>query len=352
MVTIRHGSSLAFLRGDGAAAVLPALLASTAAAAVLVGARLLFSAGRGPEAPTGARTDDGVDLHIEQLGPEDAAVTVVLVHGFGSDAREYGHQCEALRTRARLLLFDHRGHGRSGWGTYRSATMERLGRDLGEVVDQQAGQGPIVLVGHSMGGMAVLSLAGQRPELFGSRVVGVGLLSTAAGHLTQAELPDGTARVAVRMGAARVLAWAVWFLAPAIDLVEPFHRPWGRRALLTVMLGQDGAPREAAALVQDTWVRTRHSVVAAFFPAMVGYNRTDSLGVLSRVPTLVLAGDDDRIIPWQRGRQLADEIGDGARFVVVPGAGHMVNLTHPEPVNSALAELLDRSGAGEDRHDH
>ena len=338
--------------GAGAATAFPALLVGAATAAVLVGVRLLFSAGRESEAPTGTRTDDGVDLHTEHLGPEDAAVTVVLVHGFGSDAREYRHQCEALRTRARLLLFDHRGHGRSGWGTYRSATMEQLGQDLGEVLDQQAGEGPILLVGHSMGGMAVLSLAGQRPELFGSRVLGVGLLSTAAGHLTQAELPDGMAHAAVRTGLARILAWAVWFLAPAIDLAEPFHRPWGRRALLKAMLGEDEAPREATALVQDTWVRTRQSVVAAFVPAMVGYNRTDALDVLRRIPTLVLAGDDDRIIPWQRGRRLAEDIGNGARFVLVPGAGHMVNLTHPEPVNSALAELLDRSGTLERKHDH
>lgn len=336
----------------GAATVSPVLLGGAATAAVLLGVRLLLSGGRSPEVSTGVRTDDGVDLHVEHLGREDAAVTVVLIHGFGSDARMYGHQCEALRTRVRLLLFDHRGHGRSTGGTYQSATMERLGQDLGEVIDQQAGEGPILLVGHSMGGMAVLSLAGQRPELFGSRVVGVGLLSTAAGQLPQAELPDGAAHVAVRTGLARATAWAVWFLAPAINLVEPFRKPWGRRGLLKVMLGEDGAPHEAAALVQDTWVRTRHSAVAAFFPAMGGYNRTDSLGVLGRIPTLVMAGNDDRIIPWQRGRQLAEELGDGARFVVVPGAGHMVNLTHPEPVNSALAELLDRSAPLERQHGH
>lgn len=336
----------------GAATAFAVLLGGAATAVALLGVRLLLSADRSPEVSAGVRTDDGVDLYVEHLGREDAAVTVVLVHGFGSDARMYVRQCEALRTRVRLLLFDHRGHGRSTGGSYRSATMDRLGRDLGEVIDQQTGEGPILLVGHSMGGMAVLSLAGQRPELFGSRVVGVGLLSTAAGHLPQAELPDGAAHVAVRTGLARVAAWAVWFLAPVIDLVEPFRKPWGRRGLLKVMLGGDGAPHEAAALVEDTWVRTRHSAIAAFFPAMVGYNRTDSLDVLGRVPTLVLAGGDDRIIPWHRGRQLAEELGEGARFILVPGAGHMVNLTHPEPVNSALAELLDRTGTMERQHGH
>lgn len=322
----------------------PWVLLSGAAVAALGGAvRFLLPVSRTAEGPAGVRTDDGVELWTETLGRADAPVTVVFAHGFASGAQEFRYQCQVLERRARVVVFDQRGHGRSGWGTYRSATIDRLGQDLGEVIDQQAGEGPLVLVGHSMGGMAVISLAGQRPELFGSRITGVALLCTAAGHLPKTEMPDPVAHVAVRAGLAQGAAWALWLFAPAIDRVAPFRRPWGRRWLLQQLFGDDRPSPEVFSAVQDTLARTQQSVVSAFYPAMVAYNRTGSLDVFRRIPTLVLTGDRDRTIPWQRGKFLAETIGDGTRFVSVPGAGHMVNLTHPQAVNDALAELLDRA---------
>lgn len=324
------------------------VLLSGAAAAVALSAllRSLVPASRAADGPDRVRTDDGVELCTEVLGREDAPVTVVFAHGFASHAQEFRHQYEALGQRVRVVVFDQRGHGGSGWGSYRSATMDRLGQDLGEVIDQRTGEEPVVLVGHSMGGMAVISLAGQRPELFGHRITGVALLSTAAGHLPKMEMPDRMARYGVRTGLARAVAWSLWLLAPAIDRMAPFRRAGGRRWLQKQLFGDEEPSPETISTVQDTWVRTRQSVVSAFYPAMVGYNRTDSLDIFRRVPTVVLTGDRDRTIPWQRGEHLAETIGDSARFVRVPGAGHMVNLTHPRAVNDALAELLDRAETG------
>src|SRR3954452_9571158 len=146
-------------------------------------------------APTGppppgsrtVRTDDGIDLHVEVDGDEDAPLTVVLSHGFTARLAEWEIPRAALGHRARLVLWDQRGHGRSSWTRLTAATIDRTGRDLGEVLDATTPTGPVVLAGHSMGGMSVLALARLRPELFGSRVVGVFLLATSAGGL----LTDG-----------------------------------------------------------------------------------------------------------------------------------------------------------------
>ena len=89
------------------------------------------------------------------------------------------------RGRARLILWDQRGHGRSGWTKLTSATIDRTGRDLGQVLDATVPNGPVVLAGHSMGGMSILALARQRPELFGDRVVGVLMMATSAGGLVE-----------------------------------------------------------------------------------------------------------------------------------------------------------------------
>jgi len=138
--------------------------------------------------PQGSRTvttDDGVPLHVEVDGDPDAAVTVVFSHGFTARLAEWDLQRAAVRGRARLVLWDQRGHGRSGWTRLTEATIDRTGRDLGEVLDATTPSGPVVLAGHSMGGMSILALARQRPELFGGRVAGVFLLATSAGGLVE-----------------------------------------------------------------------------------------------------------------------------------------------------------------------
>ena len=141
---------------------------------------LVLPALTGPP-PPGSRTvttDDGVDLHVEFDGDPDAALTVVFSHGFTARLAEWELQRAALRDRARLVFWDQRGHGRSGWTPLTAATIDRTGQDLGAVLDATTPTGPVVLVGHSMGGMSVMALARQRPELFGTRVVGVFLLAT------------------------------------------------------------------------------------------------------------------------------------------------------------------------------
>lgn len=148
--------------------------AAGAAAAVVAGAAALRALGARRTAraltgdPSGLLTDDGVRLHVEAEGPPGAPLTVVLAHGFAARSAMFAPQWAGLRGRARLVGYDQRGHGASGWSGFRSATPERLGRDLGLVVDALGGTGRVVLVGHSMGGMAVpvLVLAGTEDATF------------------------------------------------------------------------------------------------------------------------------------------------------------------------------------------
>src|SRR4051794_41502228 len=153
------------------------------------------------------RTDDGVDLHVEVDENPEAGLTVVLAHGFTARLAEWELQRAALRDRARLVLFDQRGHGRSGWTRLTAATIDRTGRDLGEVLDATTPEGPVVLAGHSMGGMSVMALARQRPELFGTRVVGVFLLATSAGGLVESGVLGRAVKLGRRLGLLPVYLW-------------------------------------------------------------------------------------------------------------------------------------------------
>ena len=295
--------------------------------------------------PPGSRTvttDDGVPLHVEMDGDLDAPLTVVFSHGFTARLVEWDLQRAALRHRARLVLWDQRGHGRSGWTKLTAATIDRTGRDLGEVLDATTPTGPVVLAGHSMGGMSVLALARQRPELFGDRVVGVFLLATSAGGLVQTGVL-GLLIMAIRK--LRLLSLYLRFLQLIAPLLETFRRRGtrlGRRITRRLLFGADDADLANVRVVQELLEETPLPVAMAYYATFLDHDETAALDVLRRVPVTVIAATHDRLTPAAHGRRIAAQIGDNAELVVVPGAGHSVNLTRAEVVDAAFAALLDR----------
>ena len=299
--------------------------------------------------PPGSRTvttDDGVPLHVEVDGLADAPVTVVFSHGFTARLAEWQLQRDALRTRARLVLWDQRGHGRSGWTPLTKATIDRTGRDLGEVLDATTPTGPVVLAGHSMGGMSVMALARQRPEVFGPRVVGVFLLATSAGGLVETGILGLALKLIRKLG---LLSLYLRFLQLVAPLAERFRRRGtviGRRVTRRLLFGRDDAHPHDVRLVQDLLEETPVPVTMAFYATFLDHDETAALEVLRRVPVTVVAATHDRLTPAAHGRRIAETIGEGAELIVVPGAGHSVNLTRSQIVDDALNTLMDRVEAG------
>src|SRR6266516_4568754 len=132
--------------------------------------------------------DDGVALHTEIDGPDDAPVTVVFSHGYTLNQGSWHYQRRDLGapgSGCRLVFWDQRSHGRSGRSQRARENIDQLGHDLHAVIRAVApGRTSVVLVGHSMGGMTIMALADQRPELFGANVVGVALVATSASGLS------------------------------------------------------------------------------------------------------------------------------------------------------------------------
>nr|BFE86230.1 hypothetical protein GCM10020093_088310 [Planobispora longispora] len=129
-------------------------------------------------------TSDGVELHAEADGPEEAPLTVVFCHGYTLNLDSWHYQRRDLRDYHRLVLWDQRCHGLSQRCAAEDSTIDRLGEDLFEVLEKLV-PGPCVLVGHSMGGMTIMALADRHPELFGDRIKGVALIATSAGKLAE-----------------------------------------------------------------------------------------------------------------------------------------------------------------------
>jgi pimeloyl-ACP methyl ester carboxylesterase len=285
--------------------------------------------------------DDGVPLHVELAGDPDGWPTVVFVHGFALNMDSFHFQRRDLAdTGARLVFYDQRSHGASGRGPARHSTLDQLGEDLAAVLDAAAPDAPVVLVGHSLGGMTIMALAERHPELFGSRVVAVALLATASGQLSHSLF--GLPSVAGRL---------VTFAAPAVlprltrraGLLE--HGRRGSRDLsflATKLFAFAGpAPPSLVRFVERMLARTSVEVMLEFVPTFLDHDRRPALATLSEVEVLVLTGDRDAMIPAGHSDTIADLL-PHAELVRVPRAGHLVPLEHPDLVNDALRELIAR----------
>src|SRR3954462_15332394 len=125
-------------------------------------------------------SDDGTEIAVEILGDGHPGPTLVFCHGWTFSSRSWHYQ-RMLAERWRLVLIDHRDHGESGTGPREHRTVDQVGRDLYAVLHAVCPDRDVVLVGHSMGGMTIMALAAEHPEVFGPQVKGAALLDT-SGH--------------------------------------------------------------------------------------------------------------------------------------------------------------------------
>jgi pimeloyl-ACP methyl ester carboxylesterase len=109
-----------------------------------------------------------------------------------------------------------------------------------------------------------------------------------------------------------------------------------------LLFGRDDADPHNVRLVQGLLEEAPLPVTMAFYATFLDHDETAALEVLHRVPVTVVAATHDRLTPVAHGRRIAELLGDDVDLVVVPGAGHSVNLTRTEVVDRALLALLDR----------
>lgn len=293
-------------------------------------------------------TSDGVPLHVEvdeadASGNAGPPVTLVFIHGYALNLDCWHFQRAAFRGLVRAVYYDQRSHGRSGRSPLGNASIDQLGDDLLHVLDAVVPEGPIVLVGHSMGGMTIVALAEAHPELFGpvdqgGRIVGAALISTTAGGLDPSRLLFPM--VPSRFGGS-LTSSAVRTLARGHRAVDGVRRIG--RSLATVMTDAfafgDKVPAAYVEFVDDMLAATPFEVVAEFFPSFRALDKFDAVGTLGQVATTIIGGTSDKLTSIGHSRKLHSRI-PGSRLVECPGAGHMVILERHEQVNAALDQLI------------
>lgn len=299
-----------------------------------------------PDRSRTVTTEDGIPLAVEEVGPADAPLTVLFVHGYTLTMGSWHYQRRGLadmrNPRLRMVFYDQRSHGRSGRAPGETATIEQLGRDLAAVLDDLAPTGPVVLVGHSMGGMSVLALADERPEWFGSRVVGVALLSTSTGRLAEVSLGLPAALARLR---APVLPLVLRGMRSRAALVERSRRIGSDVAWLFTRRYSFGSPDVSPALVEyvgQLIAATPVEVIADFYPALHSHDKLAALGALGSVETLIVVGEKDLLTPVEHSREMAAALPE-AELLVIDGAGHLAMMERPTVVNLRLRAFLHRA---------
>jgi pimeloyl-ACP methyl ester carboxylesterase len=282
---------------------------------------------------------DGLRLAVYETGPITAPLAIVFVHGYTVRADCWAIQVRELAdTGVRMVLYDHRGHGASEVGPAKGDTIEQLGRDLSEVLRQRVPEGPVLLVGHSMGGMTIMALAEQLPDLFGPRIVGVALIDTSSAGMGQ-----------VSLGLPAALATPMSKLLPHAARAAPLNRRAERlraadsdlaRLTNALIAFAPGAGAAALAAMARMQARTKLETMASFLPTFVTHDRTAALAALSEIPVVIMVGELDILTPPSHSRVMADAL-PTARLITVPGSGHMLMLEAPEAVTEQLRSLIE-----------
>ncbi|MGI5245592.1 alpha/beta fold hydrolase [Dactylosporangium sp. CA-139066] len=284
-------------------------------------------------------TDDGLDLYVEVVdGP---GPTLVFVHGFCLDMGTFHFQRKFFEGKYRMVFYDQPGHGRSGRLKKGEYNIDALGAGLRAVLQATAPTGPIVLVGHSMGGMTIMALAEQVPELFENRVGAAVLISTSAGKLDQVNfgLPEVVARF--RRPLLPIVGLAGPISSAVIDRAR--HAATDLAWLLTRRYGF-GTARPSPALVsyvEKMNSTTSTEVIARYLRTLYTHSRLLVLGPLRDLPVLLVCGDKDQLTPLTHTYEITSVLPE-AELVVVPDGGHVVLLEHADEVNDAMDEFLTK----------
>ena len=297
---------------------------------------------RGTPVPCIARDGTRLSVEVDPAGRSAnwPGITAVFSHGYCNSSDAYHFQRRDLRGRVRMVYWDQRGHGRSERGEDGSLTIETLGEDLHQVLNAAAPEGPLLLVGHSMGGMAIMALAAAHPEIFAERVLGVALLATSSGgeQVSLLGLPAVVGGVVQNLSG-RALAT----LARTSAVVDATRRAGSDLGLLlTRRYGFGSAvPAELVEFTAEMVDETSIGVVSGLFPALGRHDKRAALAALHGVETVVICGESDAITPIEASRAIVMALPE-AEFITLPKTGHMLTLERPLEVTTAIEDLLDR----------
>lgn len=256
---------------------------------------------------------DGIDISYLRAGD---GPPLVMLHGIGGNATQFQHQLDGLANSWAIIAWDAPGYGGSGdpgdqW------LMEDYAEALAGLLDA-LGLDRVRLLGQSWGGVLAQTFVGQYPE----RVRALVLSDTSMGGRSQ---PDDERLASLNMRLA------------ALDSMTPAEMAAARTPAVLGPNPSAQASREAEAMMAQ--IRS-----TGYRRAAIALAEADTRAVHAdiRVPTLILAGEHDRIVPPSTSASLQAAI-PGAQLITIPNTGHLSGQEDPAAYNAALRTFLEQT---------
>ncbi len=282
--------------------------------------------------PLSVRSADGTTLHAEVFGPDDGP-TVVLAHGWTETLSFWTYVIERLSGLGlRVVAYDQRGHGASEPAAEHDYEMERFGEDLEAVLETCLPDGERAIVaGHSLGAMSIAAWADDHDVE--RRARGAALINAGVDDLIAQQLILPLPAFAQAINKAIAVRG---FLGSRTPLPR-VSTPASHAAIRHFAFGPEATPAQVA-FYERMLVATPPDARASVGIAMSAMDLRDALRSLT-VPTLLIAGGDDRLTPPSHARRIAEMLPRLERLIVLPDTGHMTPLERPAELSRAIAEL-------------
>jgi pimeloyl-ACP methyl ester carboxylesterase len=267
---------------------------------------------------------NGIELAWSDRGSGAAGTPpLVLVHGFTGSSHDFALVADDLAVDRRVVLLDQRGHGHATkTGGLEGYTIDQLVSDLAAFLDA-LGDGPVDLLGHSMGGRVAMGLVLSRPDLVSTLV----LMDTSAWSFLP---PDDSIRQLVKawiesFDPAKGMPESMSLGSPEDLLIEERMPVSWQKEKNTTFAGMDAYAVKAFGMALMADVAEGEASLRAELPSIT-------------CPTTVIAGEHDHPLVDQ-APELADLVANG-RLAVIDGAYHSPQLTHPEDWKNAVRAHL------------
>ena len=281
--------------------------------------------------------EDGSELHAELYGnPESPAV--VLTHGWGMNSTTWHYLKRRLAETFRLVAWDLPGLGESGAPKNEDFSLEKLAHDLDRVIEA-AGKDRVVLVGHSIGGMIILTWCRLFPERLARRVAGIVLANTTYTNPVRTTTGSGFFSAIQKPVLEPILTVISW-LWPLVWLMNWLSYLNGTAHIVSIFTGFAGSEtRGQLDFATRLGVLASPRVLARGVLAMFRFHERETLSAI-RVPVLILSGHLDRLTIPEASASMRSQIPQATHRQLEP-AGHASLLERHDEFVQRIAEFVD-----------
>ncbi len=281
------------------------------------------------------RSADGTRLHAERFGDPEG-LPFVLAHGWTENLIYWVYVIRELTARGfNVIAYDLRGHGDSEPATGGDYSISRFGEDLEAVLEQAVPSGrKAIVVGHSLGAMSIAGWAEHHDVP--ARACAAALLNTGVGELMAESLLVPVPAIAQLINRIFPPSLTLGSRAP----MPRFSTPLTHAIVRYIAFGPEASPAQVA-FYERMLVACPPAVRADVGIAISEIDLYHALPRLT-VPTIVLAGDKDRLTPPSHAQRIAEAVPQLERLIVLERTGHMGPLERPREVSEALVSLADK----------